>query len=90
MQNGDQPYTSALLTARPTHGTVYIHPVGDDTRIDYTPDRGFAGSDSFVVRLIPGDPSLRVAVTVTGQGITRAAAPAPASTAKPRTSTPKR
>ena len=44
--------------------TVYIHPVGDDTRIDYTPDLGFSGIDSFVVRLLPGNPVLRVNVTV--------------------------
>jgi len=58
------PYATALLTERPAHGKVYVHPVGDATRIDYTPDRGFAGSDSFAVRLIPGDAVLRVAVTV--------------------------
>ncbi len=61
---GGRPYAAGLLTGRPEHGTVFIHPVGDGTRIDYTPTRGFSGSDVFTVRLIPGDPSIRVAVTV--------------------------
>jgi hypothetical protein len=59
-----KPYAAGLLIAPASHGTVFIHPVGDDTRIDYTPETGFAGADSFVVRLLPGDPTIRVAVTV--------------------------
>ena len=65
LQRDGKPYSAGLLTGPPAHGTVFIHPVGDVTRIDYAPDRGFVGSDSFVVRLIPGDPELRVTVTVT-------------------------
>jgi hypothetical protein len=64
-QDGPKPYEAGLLTTRPNHGNVLIHEVGDDTRIDYTPDRGFAGSDSFSVQLIPGNASIRVPVTVT-------------------------
>ena len=64
-QAGPKPFDAGLLTTRPTHGNVLIHQVGDDTRIDYTPDRGFTGSDSFAVKLIPGDASIRTAVTVT-------------------------
>jgi hypothetical protein len=59
-----KPYDAGLLTQAPGHGSVYIHPVGDDTRIDYTPDLGFNGIDSFVVRLLPGNPVMRVNVTV--------------------------
>ena len=59
-----KPYAAGLLIARAAHGVVFIHPVGDDTRIDYTPARGFAGPDAFTVKLIPGDPSLHVTVTV--------------------------
>jgi hypothetical protein len=61
---GGKPFDSSLVTARPAHGTVLVHKVGDTTRIDYTPDRGYAGSDSFSVKLIPGDSSIRVTVTV--------------------------
>ncbi len=63
-QSGQQPFSAGLLAARPAHGTIFIHTVGDATRIDYTPDRHFVGQDSFMVRLIPGNGALRVAVTV--------------------------
>jgi hypothetical protein len=59
-----KPYDTGLLTQPPEHGAVYIHPVGENTRIDYTPEPGFSGSDSFVARLLPGNPTLRVNVTV--------------------------
>ncbi len=68
-----EPYSAGLLILRPTHGQVYIHTVGDNTRIDYTPRPGYAGPDSFTARMIPGDATLRVSVTVAGT----AAAPAP-------------
>jgi hypothetical protein len=64
-QGGAKPFDAGLLVARPEHGSVLIHEVGDDTRIDYTPDRRFAGSDSFTVKLIPGEERIKVAVTVT-------------------------
>jgi hypothetical protein len=64
-QAGPHPFSAGLLTARPAHGKVYIHSVGDATRIDYTPDARFAGSDSFAVELVPGNGILRIAVTVT-------------------------
>jgi hypothetical protein len=64
-QDGPKPFDAGLLTARAAHGTVTIHAVGDDTRVDYTPDRGFAGSDSFAVKLLPGNATVHVAVTVT-------------------------
>jgi hypothetical protein len=64
-QPGPEPYAAGLLTIRPAHGTIYIHTVGDATRIDYTPDAGFTGSDNFAVRLVPGNGLLRIAVTVT-------------------------
>lgn len=87
--NDGNPYDSALLTGRAAHGKVYIHPVGDDTRIDYTPDRFFAGSDSFTASFIPGQPVLHVAVTVTRQGVAATSAPPapkPATTKKPAAS----
>jgi hypothetical protein len=64
-QDGPKPFEAGLLTTRPNHGDVLIHEVGDDTRIDYTPDRGFAGKDTFSVQLIPGNVSIQVPVTVT-------------------------
>ena len=66
LQRGDAPFSAGLLSTRPAHGTVMIHKVGDFTRIDYTPDRGFTGADSFSVKLVPGNAVIRVNVTVTG------------------------
>ena len=63
-QDGPKPFGAGLLETRAAHGDVLIHEVGDYTRIDYTPDRGFAGQDAFVVKLIPGDATVRVGVTV--------------------------
>ncbi len=64
VQRGDVPFGAGLLTARPAHGGVVIHEVGDFTRIDYTPVRSFSGADSFTVKLIPGNAVLRINVTV--------------------------
>ena len=64
-QPGPQPYAAGLLTVEPGHGRVYIHPVGDNTRIDYTPDAGYAGPDAFTVTLLPGREVIRAAVSVT-------------------------
>jgi hypothetical protein len=58
-------YDSYLLVTRPAHGRVFAHHVGNNTRIDYTPDPGYVGTDSFAVRLIPGNAVLQAAVTVT-------------------------
>lgn len=59
-----KPFGAGLLTGQATHGKVVIHTVGDDTRIDYTPAARYIGADSFTVRLVPGDATLRVAVSV--------------------------
>jgi Bacterial Ig domain len=65
VQLDGQPYAAGLLTESPAHGKVFIHPVGDSTRIDYTPEAGFTGTDRFVVQLIPGNAAIRATVTVT-------------------------
>jgi len=62
---GGVPFESYLLAARPAHGKIYAHRVGGYTRIDYTPDTGFAGTDTFAVRLIPGNAAIQGAVSVT-------------------------
>ena len=63
-QRGPKPYDAGLLVGRPEHGRVHVHKVGDVSRIDYIPDAGFGGEDRFTVRMLPGNPALRVAVTV--------------------------
>jgi len=64
VNNGGRPYSAGLLTTPPAHGKVLIHSVGDNTRIDYTPDAQYRGADAFVVRLIPGDATISTSVTV--------------------------
>ena len=73
-QDGPKPYDAGLLMTRPPHGTVTIHSVGDNTRIDYVPDARYAGPDSYVVSLLPGSAGLRVTVTVLAPGATAAPA----------------
>jgi hypothetical protein len=60
-----KPYDAGLLIAPAAHGKVLIHSVGDITRVDYTPESQFAGTDAFAVRLLPGNAVLKVDVTVT-------------------------
>ncbi len=64
VDDGGKPYSAGLLVTEPAHGKVLVHTVGDATRIDYTPDVQYAGTDSFAVRLIPGDATLTTGVTV--------------------------
>jgi len=64
VSDGGKPFSAGLLTTEPAHGKVLIHTVGDNTRIDYTPDVQYAGADSFMVRLIPGDATIATTVSV--------------------------
>ena len=64
VDDGGKPFGAGLLVSAPTHGKVFVHTVGNDTRIDYTPDARFSGTDTFVTRLIPGDATLRTTVTI--------------------------
>lgn len=63
VRDGDKGYDAGLLTVRPAHGKVLVHRVGNDTRIDYTPEFGYTGPDTFSVQLLPGAAEVRVAVT---------------------------
>jgi len=63
-QSGGRPFSAGLLQTRAQHGRVHVHTVGDNTRIDYTPDTGFTGADSFAVKLVPGNATLTVNVTI--------------------------
>lgn len=88
---GPEPFDAGLLTSRPTRGRVHVHSVGDWTRIDYTPDPGFSGTDSFVVRLLPGSTSVKVNVTVEpGAAAATPAAVTPRVSAPPASATPAR
>jgi len=66
VNNGGQPFDAGLLpaTGHAAHGKVVIRRVGANTRIDYTPEFGFAGADAFTAQLLPGDANVHVTVTV--------------------------
>jgi len=61
---GPKPFAAALVTVRAAHGKVYVHTVGNDTRIDYSPDAQYAGPDGFTVEMLPGNLSIHTNVTV--------------------------
>ena len=85
-----QPFQLGLVRQRPAHGTMLVQKLGGETRLEYTPNPGFTGTDSFTASLRPkaggADAAVQVAVTVTqGTGVP-AAAPAAAPESKPATS----
>ena len=63
-----KPFDAPLVTAMPLHGTPYVTKYNGQTSVEYTPETGFAGHDSFVVKLIlrgkPGYTTLNMSVTV--------------------------
>lgn len=76
-----------LVTAKPGNGRLHVRKVGAITRVDYIPDRGFTGTDSFAVKLLPDQAELKVAATVrpsaqTATATQAAPPPPPAEPAK--------
>ncbi|MBV8456551.1 MAG: hypothetical protein JO122_08045 [Acetobacteraceae bacterium] len=63
-QPGPEPFAAGLLIRPASRGKVYIHAVGNNTRIDYTPDPGYVGADSFLVTLLPNRSEVQANVTV--------------------------
>ena len=84
LANRGRAFDAGLLVGRPEHGRVHVHKIGDATRVDYTPDAGYGGPDRFTVRFLPGNPAIRVNVTVEGG----APPPPPAPTAAPARTAP--
>ncbi len=88
-----QPFQLGLMLDRPQHGRVLIQRIGGQTRLEYTPNPGFNGSDRFTAALRPREAStqdsrLQVAVNVGGGAAPAAQTPAPATTARtPATTT---
>lgn len=73
-----------LVLAKPANGRLNVRKVGATTRVDYIPDRGFVGTDSFAVRLLPDQSELKVTANVQGSPTQQvAAAPAEAPVAAP-------
>ena len=46
-----KPFSLALVRVRPSHGRVFNQEVANVRRIEYTPDAGYTGADSFTVAL---------------------------------------
>ena len=81
VSRGGRAYAAGTVVDRAEHGRVEVRNVGDVTRVDYFPDRGFSGSDSFAVSLLPGGHRMKVAVTVQPGSASAAATPAAAPAA---------
>lgn len=81
LAEGGSPFTLGLVRTRPANGRVLVQTVGRDTRIEYTPNARFSGTDQFTVALrsrTAGAPDVpvQVAVTVEGGAATTVSAPA--------------
>ena len=66
-------FATGLVRVRPEHGRLDIEKSGNQTRIQYFPDAGFVGSDTFTTALRPTKPGaadqmLKVSVTVSRAG----------------------
>ncbi len=46
-----KPFSLALVRVRPSHGRVFNQEVANVRRVEYTPDAGYTGADSFTVAL---------------------------------------
>ena len=76
-----KPFSLALVRTRPSHGRVFNQEVAGVRRIEYTPDAGYTGADSFTVALRSSqagaeDVPLAVSVNVAQGDAPAVAAPA--------------
>lgn len=90
-----QPFLLALVRIRPEHGSVFVHKIGGQTRVEYTANPGYSGGDAFSVALRSRtantpDATVQVAVTILPDAGAPVAAPAtPPSTATPAATGPR-
>lgn len=75
-----QPYLLGLVRQRPSDGELLVRKLGGETRVEYNPNPGFAGTDKFSVALRPqsggADATVQITATVTpGAGVATAAPP---------------
>lgn len=90
VERDGKPFSLGLVRDRPEHGRVFIQKVANATRVEYTPNAGYVGSDAFTVALRSNasgaeDTPLKVSVTV-ARG-TRASAEPEAEPASTKRST---
>ena len=85
-QADGSPFQLGLLTTRPEHGRVLIQKLGGETRLEYTADPAWTGTDHFAAEVRPtqgADARLQVAVDVSmGEGV-RPEAPEPTRSSTP-------
>jgi hypothetical protein len=79
-----------LVVAKPANGHLNVRKVGATTRVDYIPDRGFVGTDSFAVKLLPDQAELKVTANVQGSATQQTAATAAPPAAPEPTPAPAR
>lgn len=65
VDGGPTNYLSAAIAQPPTHGTLRVRRDADRVHIEYQPAAGYVGSDTFAVRLNPGNSLHTTNVTVT-------------------------
>ncbi len=86
-----QPYLLGLVKKRPENGELLVRQLGGESRVEYNPNPGFVGTDSFTVALRPreqGQPDAIVQITATvNQKAGTAVVPPPANKTAPATST---
>ena len=91
VERDGKPFSLGLVRNRPEHGRVFIQKVANATRVEYTPNAGYVGSDAFTVALRSNnagvqDTPLQVSVSVTpGTGASSEPEAEPATPAKRRT-----
>jgi hypothetical protein len=65
-----KPFDAPLVPVLPLHGTPRVIRYNGHTSVEYTPEPGYNGHDSFIVKLIlrgqPGYTTLNMSVTVQG------------------------
>ena len=94
-ESDGRPFQLALVKTRPEHGRVLVQPINGKTRIEYTADPRYVGSDRFTVALRSRtantpDSTLQVTVTVSqGEGGTPVVTPASTAAPSSRTTPPR-
>lgn len=94
LSEGGSAFQLGKLRTRPANGRVYVQAVGRETRIEYTPNARFSGTDQFTVALQPrsggADVPVQVAVTVGAGEATAVSAPAAVTAPTPAAAPPAR
>lgn len=85
-----KPFKFGLVKAKSQHGRILIQKIGGETRVEYTPENNYVGTDRFSVALAANeastpDSTIQVTVNVSlGEGVTPPA-PVAAPAARPAT-----